>query len=128
MKTNPMNIRLKNSVYLVAALILIVQVDQLHAQTSQSRSQDSIETQVVSIVKPYTPKISDAFKMKQTPRLGGSETPQKPVTYTIFSIPVASTFTPAKGNSVRLKKFKKEKFKYMNLILLTFHLHMLNSI
>jgi hypothetical protein len=71
MKTNPMNIRLKNSVYLVAALILIVQVDQLHAQTSQSRSQDSIETQVVSIVKPYTPKISDAFKMKQTPRLGG---------------------------------------------------------
>ena len=109
MKTNPMNIRLKNSVYLVAALILIVQVDQLHAQTSQSRSQDSIETQVVSIVKPYTPKISDAFKMKQTPRLGGSETPQKPVTYTIFSIPVASTFTPAKGNSVRLKKFKKEK-------------------
>ena len=29
--------------------------------------------------------------------------------YTIFSIPVASTFTPAKGNSVGLDKLKKEK-------------------
>ena len=29
--------------------------------------------------------------------------------YTIFSIPVASTFTPAKGTSVGLEKLKKEK-------------------
>jgi hypothetical protein len=64
---------------------------------------------VVNIVKPYTPKISDAFKLKQTPRMGVSDTPQKSVKYTIFSIPVASTFTPAKGTSVRLDKLKKEK-------------------
>jgi len=38
-----------------------------------------------------------------------SETIQKSVKYTIFSIPVASTFTPAKGSSVRLDKLKKEK-------------------
>lgn len=104
-----MNIRLKTSVYLVAALMLSVQVNQLRAQTPQSRSQDSIATQVVNIVKPYTPKISDAFKMKQTPSLERTETTQKPVTYTIFSIPVASTFTPAKSNSVRLRPSKKEK-------------------
>ena len=104
-----MNIRLKTSVYLVAALMLSVQVNQLRAQTPQSRSQDSIATQVVNIVKPYTPKISDAFKMKQTPSLERTETTQKPVTYTIFSIPVASTFTPAKSNSVRLRLSKKEK-------------------
>ena len=104
-----MNIRIKTSVYLVAALMLSVQVNQLHAQTPQSRSQDSIATQVVNIVKPYTPKISDAFKMKQTPSLERTETTQKPVTYTIFSIPVASTFTPAKSNSVRLRLSKKEK-------------------
>lgn len=109
MKTNPMNIRLKTSVYLVAALMLSVQVNQLRAQTPQSRSQDSIATQVVNIVKPYTPKISDAFKMKQIPSLERTETTQKPVTYTIFSIPVASTFTPAKSNSVRLRPSKKEK-------------------
>ena len=41
--------------------------------------------------------------------MGVSDTPQKSVKYTIFSIPVASTFTPAKGTSVRLDKLKKEK-------------------
>ena len=84
-------------------------LDNLLAQNKQSRSQDTIDTQVVTIVKPYTPKISDAFKLKQTPRIGRSETPQKTVKYTIFSIPVASTFTPAKGKSVGLDKLKKEK-------------------
>ena len=109
MKTNPMNIRLKKSLCLVAILMGMFQVDTLNAQSPQSRSQDTIDTQIVNIVKPYTPKIADAFKMKQSPRFGISETPQKPVTYTIFSIPVASTFTPAKTNAVRINKFKKEK-------------------
>ncbi|AOR29139.1 TonB-dependent receptor [Formosa sp. Hel1_33_131] len=89
--------------------MVMFHANHLKAQTPQSRSQDTIDTQVVNIVKPYTPKISDAFKLKQTPRMGVSDTPQKSVKYTIFSIPVASTFTPAKGTSVRLDKLKKEK-------------------
>jgi len=109
MKTNYMTIRLKKHLCLVSVLMVMFQSNHLQAQTPQSRSQDTIDTQVVTIVKPYTPKISDAFKLKQTPRMGVSETPQKSVKYTIFSIPVASTFTPAKGTSVRLDKLKKEK-------------------
>ena len=104
-----MTIRLKKHLCLVSVLMVMFQSNHLQAQTPQSRSQDTIDTQVVTIVKPYTPKISDAFKLKQTPRMGVSETPQKSVKYTIFSIPVASTFTPAKGTSVRLDKLKKEK-------------------
>ena len=104
-----MTIRLKKHLCLVSVLMVMFHANHLKAQTPQSRSQDTIDTQVVTIVKPYTPKISDAFKLKQTPRMGVSETPQKSVKYTIFSIPVASTFTPAKGNSVRLDKLKKEK-------------------
>ena len=104
-----MTIRLKKHLCIVSVLMVMFHANHLKAQTPQSRSQDTIDTQVVTIVKPYTPKISDAFKLKQTPRMGVSETPQKSVKYTIFSIPVASTFTPAKGNSVRLDKLKKEK-------------------
>ena len=104
-----MTSRLKKHLCLVSVLMVMFHANHLKAQTPQSRSQDTIDTQVVKIVKPYTPKISDAFKLKQTPRMGVSETPQKSVKYTIFSIPVASTFTPAKGNSVRLDKLKKEK-------------------
>ncbi|WP_069677962.1 TonB-dependent receptor [Formosa sp. Hel1_33_131] len=104
-----MTIRLKKHLSLVSVLMVMFHANHLKAQTPQSRSQDTIDTQVVNIVKPYTPKISDAFKLKQTPRMGVSDTPQKSVKYTIFSIPVASTFTPAKGTSVRLDKLKKEK-------------------
>mgnify|MGYP000935929559 CR=1 FL=1 len=109
MKTNDMTIRFKKYLCLVSVAMVLLQVNHLQAQNPQARSKDTIDTQVVTIVKPYTPKISDAFKLKQTPRTGVSETPQKSVNYTIFSIPVASTFTPAKGTSVRLDRQKKEK-------------------
>ena len=67
-------------------------------------------TEVVNIVKPYTPTISDAFKVKETPSLNDSTTTQKKeVKYSIFSVPVASTFTPAKGKATNVEKVKREK-------------------
>src|SRR5690554_675717 len=67
-------------------------------------------TEVVNIVKPYTPTISDAFKVKETPSLNDSTTAQKKdVKYSIFSVPVASTFTPAKGKATNVEKAKREK-------------------
>ena len=109
MKTNAMNSRVINHLCLMSILMVLCNPLNSEGQNKQARSQDTIDTQVVTIVKPYTPKISDAFKLKQTPRIGRSETPQKSVKYTIFSIPVASTFTPAKGRSVGLNKTKKQK-------------------
>ena len=68
-------------------------------------------TEVVNIVKPYTPTISDAFKVKETPSLLDSTNLQKKeVDYSIFSVPVASTFTPAKGKAANVDKAKREKF------------------
>lgn len=70
----------------------------------------TIGTEVVNVVKPYTPSVSDAFKIKQTPSLNDKETgKKKEIKYSIFSFPVASTFTPAKGRAAGLKKAKKEK-------------------
>ncbi|QAA82920.1 TonB-dependent receptor [Aequorivita sp. H23M31] len=67
-------------------------------------------TEVVNIVKPYTPTISDAFKVKETPSLNDSTTTQKKeVEYSIFSVPVASTFSPAKGKATDVEKTKREK-------------------
>src|SRR5690554_2395753 len=67
-------------------------------------------TEVVNIVKPYSPTISDAFKVKETPSLYDStSTQKKKVKYTIFSVPVASTFTPVKGTASNIKKPKSEK-------------------
>ncbi len=71
---------------------------------------ETIGTEVVNVVKPYTPSVSDAFKIKQTPSLNDKETgAKKEIKYAIFSFPVASTFTPAKGKAEGLKKAKREK-------------------
>ncbi len=72
--------------------------------------EDELGTEVVNIVKPYTPTISDAFKVKETPVLNDSiTTNKKAVEYSIFSVPVASTFTPAKGKAATVEKVKPMK-------------------
>ena len=73
----------------------------------QERTKDTIDTDVVNVVKPYTPTISDAFKIKETPKLNDSTVlKKKDIKYNIFSIPVASTFTPAKGKAATVTKEK----------------------
>ncbi len=83
----------------------------LLTQISFSQKKDeNIGTEVVNVVKPYTPTISDAFKVKETPTLDDEETTKKEnIRYTIFSFPVASTFTPSKGKAANVDKSPGEK-------------------
>lgn len=77
---------------------------------AQERTKDTLNPEVVNIVKPYTPTISDAFKVKESPTLNDATTSaKKEVKYNIFSIPVASTFTPAKGKAATVNKSKPIK-------------------
>ena len=74
------------------------------------KKDENIGSEVVNIVKPYSPTISDAFKVKETPKFeDDAEVQKEKVTYSIFSFPVASTFTPAKGKAADVEKAKKEK-------------------
>ncbi len=83
----------------------------LSTQFSFSQKKDeNIGTEVVNVVKPYTPTISDAFKVKETPSFDDEETANKElIKYTIFSFPVASTFTPSKGKAAAVDKSAQEK-------------------
>ncbi|MGC1205601.1 MAG: TonB-dependent receptor [Flavobacteriaceae bacterium] len=77
---------------------------------SQNRENDTINTGVIDVVKPYTPSISDAFKVKEIPSLEDETTEtKKAIKYNIFSFPVASTFTPAKGKAAVVEKAKPVK-------------------
>ena len=81
------------------------------ALKAQEDPDSNLGTEVVNVVKPYSPTISDAFKVKATPQLNDSiTTAKKTVTYSIFSVPVASTFTPAKGKAAGIKKEPKAKY------------------
>ncbi|PHS54608.1 MAG: TonB-dependent receptor [Lutibacter sp.] len=83
---------------------------------SQETKRDTLKTEEISVVKPYTPKISAAFKVKSNPSSNETqEFPKEKVVYSIFSIPVASTFTPSKGKAKGVVRAKKERL-YENYI------------
>jgi hypothetical protein len=91
-----------------AALVLFTSF--AFAQESNRTTKDTINTEVVNVVKPYTPTISDAFKVKEIPSLDDEVTEsRKEVKYNIFSIPVASTFTPAKATAAAVDKVEPVK-------------------
>lgn len=69
-----------------------------------------IGTETVTVVKPYSPTVSDAFKIRPVPLINDSIVLQKKdIGYKIYSIPVASTFSPAKGKASPVKKAEPEK-------------------
>ena len=72
---------------------------------AQDDKTDDIGTETVTVTKAYTPTVSDAFKIKSVPNLNDSIVLQKKeIEYSIFSVPVASTFTPSKGTASRVEK------------------------
>ncbi|MCF7569504.1 TonB-dependent receptor [Sabulilitoribacter arenilitoris] len=96
----------KQTKYILLAIVTL----SVTTVFSQSRKNDTINTGVIDVVKPYTPSISDAFKVKEIPSLDDEETAtKKEIKYNIFSFPVASTFTPAKGKAAVVEKAKPAK-------------------
>ena len=78
------------------------------SQISLAQDKKQIGNETVNVVKPYTPKISDASKVKEVPELDDEGNAKKEtIKYTIFSFPVASTFTPSKGKAEGVEKEKQ---------------------
>ena len=90
-------------------LILLIAI--LISGIAISEAQETeIGTEEVTVVKPYSPSVSDAFKIKSVPGLIDSIVRKKKrINYSIFSVPVASTFTPAKGRAAGVEKAKPEE-------------------
>jgi len=92
--------------YKIGFVLLFAGIQTTFAQ----KKDENIGTEVVNVVKPYTPTISDAFKVKETPVLDDEETTKKEaIQYNIFSFPVASTFVPAKGKAAGVDKDQQER-------------------
>lgn len=86
-------------------LTLLVLLGIFRVGWTQEEEDENIGTETVTVTKAYTPTISDAFKIRSIPNLSDSITLQKKkIDYSIFSVPVASTFTPAKGTASKVKK------------------------
>ncbi|WBL21615.1 TonB-dependent receptor [Zunongwangia sp. HRR-M8] len=73
-------------------------------------AQDPIDSETVTVVKPYSPSVREASKIKAVPGKADSvSTTKKSVKYNIFSVPVASTFTPVKGRATRVERERAPK-------------------
>lgn len=92
--------------YKILIILLLAGLQTTFAQ----KKDENIGTEVINVVKSYAPTISDAFKVKETPTLEDEETAKKEViNYNIFSFPVASTFSPAKGRAAAVDKTQQER-------------------
>ncbi|MFD1293516.1 TonB-dependent receptor [Lutibacter holmesii] len=76
---------------------------------AQETKKDTLKTEEITVVKPYSPTISEAFKIKENPTIDTQSFQKEQVNYSIFSVPVASTFTPSKGKAQGLKRAPKER-------------------
>lgn len=89
--------------------IILILLFVFQLSFSQKKN-ETIGTETVNVVKPYSPTISDAFKVKETPSLDDAGNQAKEtIKYSILSVPVASTFTPSKGKAEGVEKSKKEQ-------------------
>ena len=74
------------------------------------KKDENIGSEVVNVVKPYTATLSDAFKVPEAPVLDDAGNAKKEtIKYSIFSFPVASTFTPSKGKAEGVDKTKQAR-------------------
>ncbi len=82
--------------FLILAFISVFNVFSQKKTTEKVK--DTVKTEVVEVVTTYNPKIADANKINTNPSINLLEkTKKKPLKYTIFSVPVASTFIPKSG-------------------------------
>ena len=76
-----------------------------------SAQERDLGTETVTVVKSYSPTGADAFKIKSVPVLTDSIIlAKKDISYSIFSVPVASTFVPAKGKAATVQRSAPEKY------------------
>lgn len=84
---------------------LIFTIAMLFTLSLFAQEKEQLDTEVIDVVKPYSPTISDAFKIKDTPNVSDVDSLQKKeVRYEIFSVPVASKYTPSKGAAATVEK------------------------
>ncbi len=102
-----------NKILITSFLILVTSV----SFSQITKKKDTLKTEEITVEKPYAPTISDAFKVRSNPNIE-NETKnlgKEKVNYNIFSVPVASTFTPSKGKAQSIARAPKERL-YENYI------------
>ncbi len=102
-----------NKLLITSFLILVTSV----SFSQITKKKDTLKTEEITVEKPYAPTISDAFKVRSNPNIENEtkNLAKEKVNYSIFSVPVASTFSPSKGKVQSIARGPKERL-YENYI------------
>ena len=101
-------------------IIVIVVSTYGFSQQKKTAKKDTITTQIIEIETTYNPKIADANKIKETPKIQLlSERKKKKLQYIVFSVPVASTFVPKSGVAKQINIGTRERI-YKNFLAVGF--------
>lgn len=94
-------------------VVFVVSLASSQNNLPVKKAKDSIKTEVVNVITSYSPKVTDAFKVKRNPniRFNRNRTKEK-MDYRIFSVPVASTFVPKSGTIKNIDLGKRERLYY----------------
>jgi hypothetical protein len=96
--------------YLILFIVLFIS----SLTFSQKKKKEKLETEEITVVKSFAPTVSDAFKINTEPKIDTSDISSKiELNYTLKTVPVASTFIPAKGKARAIQKEPRERF-YQN--------------
>ncbi|MFK5879485.1 MAG: TonB-dependent receptor [Flavobacteriaceae bacterium] len=104
---------MKNIIFIALTLFTTATI------VGQEKAKDTLNTDEIMVIKPYTPTISDAFKIKDNPQIENENIQKDSVTYSFFSVPVASTFTPTKGKAQSVVRESLDKI-YENFVAVGF--------
>lgn len=91
---------------LIIAVLFMVTIS-ISAQVTKPK--DTLKTETINVTKSFKPTVSDAYKINDNPTVQEDKSLLKEtINYQIQSVPVASTFTPAKGKAQVLERPKKD--------------------
>jgi len=98
--------------YLIFSIVLLIS----GLTFSQKKKKNKLDTEEITVVKSFAPTVSDAFKINTEPKIDSTDINSKiELDYTLKTVPVASTFIPAKGKAKGIQKEPKERF-YQNYL------------
>ena len=91
---------MKMKIYISSAFAIMFGLT-MQAQ-EKNKPKDTINTEEVRVVKSNEATVFDAFKIKDNPEIGDEDNVKQVIKYSIYSFPVASTFSPEKGQAANV--------------------------
>ena len=93
-----------NKIFIYTIIVSFISISVF----AQEEKKD-LGTEVINVIKAYSPEVSDAFKIKSSPENKVDETKKQELSYDTYSTDVASTFKPSKIGAKSQPKNKVQK-------------------